>query len=356
MNTITKCLVVALLTAPACSSDVDDLSSGKLDHAGSAGVAGATPQTGGTGARSGSSGAGGEAGAGAAGSGGMGGAAGATAGASGSSGSAAAGTAGTDGAGGSAAGAAGSAGAGLGGAAGSSPAGAGGAAGTTTGGAGGAAGATTAGTGGVSGSTAGTAGSSGSAGTGGSPPTCGNGVVEVGEECDLTGIPPAGAPPCNPTTCRRDCTGELRYRDAPSGACFFVANANTGPSSTYTWAEANTACTSLGAHLATFEDAALRSRIAARNWDNGQLWVGGKQDAGSFAKKADEGWFWQTPTGPIAIAPSAWRNGEPNDGISLPFDNGNQDCAHVYPTDDFRLDDVGCNTKRPALCVTSPKQ
>lgn len=357
MNALAKSLLAALLAVPACSPSVDDLSSGT---AMTAGAAGAITQTGGRAGQAGAAGAvagagganGGTAGTGGAAgtSSGFGGnaaggnAAGGLAGIAGASGSVASGSAGTS-TGGADAGGAGASGTDAGGAT------AGGASGTSAAGAGGAAGTSAAGSGGTAGSSAG-ASAGGNGGGGGSPAACGNGLIDVGEECEPAF--PAGGPPCDPITCRRDCVGEQRYRDSITGACFFVARGADGNATNATHTEASALCISLTAQLATFEDDALRGRVAKQKWNSDQLWVNARQNAKDFGAKADDGWTWQTPAGPIAIAPSTWRSGEPNDGGSPFLENGNEDCGQAFPKDDLRLNDQGCNTKRSAICVASP--
>lgn len=390
-------VVGTLLASSACSlGGVDDLSGGApggggvAGGAGSVSVAGAAGRAGGSsgqsgatlaGGRSGASGDGGAGKAGALGAGAQGGAAGAAGanaqagmagaggvdpqggggGASGSSagtGGAVGGTAGQSGASG-ASGSGGKAGAsgsgGLGGTSGSGgkagTGGSGGKAGTSgSGGVGGAAGATGGGGGTTGGGNGGA--TAGSGGSGGSPAVCGNGEVEIGEECDGPPIVGGGIT-CDQATCLVNCESSGGVRDGQTDKCVFRLKNNT---QTYTWDAAVTGCLVMGGRLATFEDAQLRARLAPSFGGGGTTyWVGARQKgAPAGLGGEDEGWTWWAEMGNVAVLPEAWRAGEPDDHVS--GENGEEDCGRASVTNNLKITDEPCSEQAFALCVIAPKQ
>ncbi len=218
------------------------------------------------------------------------------------------------------------------------------------GGTGGAAGATggSGGAGGAAGSGGTTAGSGGS---GGPSPVCGNGEVEIGEECDGPSV--AGSIGCDLSTCRVNCSSSGGTRDSQTDKCLFRLNGNDQK---HTWDAARIGCLAQGGRLATFDDAQLRSRVAPTFGGGGTTyWVGARQKPGHGGSGGeDEGWVWQTEQGDVALLNEAWRAGEPDDGQS--GEDAWEDCGLASSTNNLKLGDAPCNEKNFALCVISAKK
>lgn len=188
------------------------------------------------------------------------------------------------------------------------------------------------------------------------PPVCGNGVVEAGEECDDgnlidtdrcrvgcvwarcgDGVVRTGVEECDDgnmlendgcsSTCLPCSGGSARFSWALNGHCY------TRHDGLVTWAAARDACTSVRQHLVTFELAAENDVVNATLGTGANHWIG-------FSDLAAEGtWAWVTGQ-PVIY--TKWAAGEPNDW------GGNEDCAEMYV--DGVWNDLNCGDARPYLC------
>ncbi|KAM6894301.1 ladderlectin-like [Lycodopsis pacificus] len=107
-----------------------------------------------------------------------------------------------------------------------------------------------------------------------------------------------------------------------------------------TWASAEKNCVSLGGNLASvhslLEYRGIQKIIQDKSHASGSTWIGGS-DA-----EEEKKWFWSDGT---LLTYSNWCRGEPNNG------GGNQDCIQMNFSGGKCWDDVGCNYKKPSVCV-----
>ncbi|MFO0748318.1 MAG: lectin-like protein [Myxococcota bacterium] len=154
---------------------------------------------------------------------------------------------------------------------------------------------------------------------------CGNRVVEAGETCDDGND--VGGDGCEPD-CHLPCddtSGADRAWLAASGACYSLYESDLD------WADSEARCAAAGGHLASIGDAAEAAVIAGLGLS--EVFIG-------LSDAAVEGtWTWSSGE---AYSYTHWAGGEPNDA------GGNEDCGALRK--DGLWNDVNCAGLAPALC------
>lgn len=177
---------------------------------------------------------------------------------------------------------------------------------------------------------AGGTGGGGAGGAGGAITPCGDGAVEVPEQCDDGNTAPGdGCSACKvdfdfvcfgaPSQCFRGTKNVL------TGRCFFI------PTVKHTWVDAVSACEGYGGKLA---------RIFDQNDQNAAGDIIRMEDVFISANdKTLEGSFTWITGEPVTFA--AWLAGQPDDLMG-------EDCAVIEPLDGWN--DVFCTATKPFLC------
>lgn len=184
------------------------------------------------------------------------------------------------------------------------------------------------GTGGQGGTGGGTS-SSGMGGAGGGP-TCGDGILSVGEECDDQNMIDGDG--C--ALCLVECSGPGEFVDPTTHHCYRLY------ADTKSWSVADATCTAEGFTLAAISSAPEQTLIAAHLVVNTNTWVGGND-------LLAEGLFlWSN--GEI-FGFTSWDAGEPND-------NNGEDCMKLDGNSApiGRWDDNDCNDSHRYLCERAP--
>jgi hypothetical protein len=161
-------------------------------------------------------------------------------------------------------------------------------------------------------------------GAGGFRATCGDGVIDPGEECDDKGSSSHGC-----TRCKVDCTETGAFKDPATAHCYWI------PDVSQSFYESNVTCQlPPGGRLATVTSAAELSVIASHI--EGSAWIGASAlGNGDLAWLDGEPWEY-----------TAWAPGEP----SLV---GKKLCVKLGgPPVLFAMDD--CALPRAALCERGP--
>ena len=162
---------------------------------------------------------------------------------------------------------------------------------------------------------------------------CGDAIVDAGEECDDGNL-------LDGDGCQADCTlpcgaglgANLTNLSPTDGACFLAFD---GPS---TYAEAEAACVALGGQLATISDAAENAAIVAILPGAGDgAWIG-------FNDRATEGDYIWAIGDPVTY--TNWADWEPNDS------GGNEDCAQIYGNGLWN--DAYCTNRYGYFCELQP--
>ncbi len=177
---------------------------------------------------------------------------------------------------------------------------------------------------------------SGGSGTGGSGATgsyCGDGVIDMGEECDdADEVPDDGC-----TQCIVDCPGGPQSIKHPQTFhCYrFFENQMA-------WTSARDACVALGegwalVALSTIEE---RDAVADVVTAASQNWVGGndREEEGKFVWSNGEPWTYGS-------GPPFWQFGQPDSA-------NNSDCVSV--SGDGQGDDSSCSSQRSYSCEHTP--
>jgi len=163
---------------------------------------------------------------------------------------------------------------------------------------------------------------------------CGDGIVNLAEECDDANADDADG-------CANSCTVQCAsgwIKNATNKHCYrhFETNEN--------WPDAKNACAPMGAdhYLATLSTLDEVSFIAAAFSQN-DVWIGGHDrfDEDKFEWITGEPWTYQNDKSP-------WDGGEPNNGGII----GQEDCVEIYP--DAKFNDEDCDTKQDYLCESTP--
>jgi hypothetical protein len=195
------------------------------------------------------------------------------------------------------------------------------------------------------------------------PSTCGNGIVEDGEDCerdqlvecttscgtrasvscsDDCRIPPPDDCPTSVEVCNGqddDCNGRP---DDGTGACpdceVFVFGSHVYHlCGGQPWLEASTTCRSRGMHLVTIDDDAENEAVSstAAALAAGGWWMG-------YNDRAEEGtWVWDGPSPTVPY--DSWAPDQPDDG------SGNEDCGQLLFFGTFWNDD-DCAREFPYVC------
>jgi len=156
--------------------------------------------------------------------------------------------------------------------------------------------------------------------------SCGNGVIEPGEECD-------GGPGCT-ANCylKRPCTEPGAYSSPINGHCYFVDN------NSVSWSTANSSSCPAGTHLATLADIAETEAGLAAD-------VGNVNDAWIALKAASTlgQYSWQQPSSEAFNSRRyhGFAGAEPNES-STP------NCVRVVDAAGWK--DASCNNSYDALC------
>jgi cysteine-rich repeat protein len=184
--------------------------------------------------------------------------------------------------------------------------GAGGAATTGAGGSGAGTGAGSVSAGGMGGGVSATS-VGGTGGGGGSQnPFCGDGTIDVSEECDDGNT--ASGDGC--VACTVECAAAGEFEDPDTHVCYWHL-----PGPGFDWAGASAACNVWGGYLATVTTAdeleLIRSHVTVRSW------LGGNELA------AEGTWVWHNGE-PWSF--EAWLTGEPNNA----FGTKDEDCLELY--------------------------
>jgi cysteine-rich repeat protein len=168
-------------------------------------------------------------------------------------------------------------------------------------------------------------GAGGSAGAGGSPGTCGNGVLEDGEECDdANALPGDGCTGCVA------CKGEGDFLDPESWHCYtYVTGAKKS------WSEARAACKARGGDLAAISTPGEHDFLEPKTTTD--AWLGGTDEVTECVFEWSNGEPWYPN----------WYAGEPNDFLN------EEDCVSLYGSGKFR--DVDCQIALDYLCERVPQ-
>lgn len=165
-----------------------------------------------------------------------------------------------------------------------------------------------------------------SSGTGGHHATCGDGVLDPGEECDDKNT--SADDGC--TKCKVDCDEPKSYKDPESSHCFWVL---TGKMSFF---EGSLMCQpSTGGQLATVTSAQELELIDSKI--GGPVWIGAS-DLGPTGTLA---WLDEEPWG---FAP--WGPGEPS--------HGGKDHCVVLDGEPLRFGMSDCELAQKVLCERGP--
>ena len=173
----------------------------------------------------------------------------------------------------------------------------------------------------------GTSASSTSSGAGGHGPTCGNGVLDSGEECDDKNAKDDDG--C--TGCIVDCSEPKAFKDPKSRHCFWVLSDKTS------FVDGSMACQpSTGGQLATVTSAQELKLLDAHV--GGPVWIGASDlgpPAGTLAWLDKEPWGF-----------ASWGPGEPS--------HGNKDHCVLLDGEPLRFGMSDCSIAQKALCERAP--
>jgi cysteine-rich repeat protein len=175
----------------------------------------------------------------------------------------------------------------------------------------------------------------GGAGTGGTPDPCGNGIIDVAEECDDANSDPTDG--CD--ACQVPCDGVSEFEDPATHACYALLPGST-------WAAGVDACKAWGGHLATVTSQPELDFV--RTFVTNNVWIGGNAIA------QEDVWIWDDGE-PWSFAP--WNAGEPNNAGGL--DAGvDEDCLELYHVpanqDPVGFADDTCTHVQPPVCERDP--
>lgn len=159
--------------------------------------------------------------------------------------------------------------------------------------------------------------------------TCGDGIVQPGEQCDGPGTAPGGT--CD-ASCKITftCNGSGEFEDAASKHCYKIFTQAA------MWSSAQAACAAWGGYLAVVdsdgENALIKNHMGADTWIGG--WEGGLNDGTTV---------WESPV--VDCSYKNWKSGEPNDA--------NKDCVSIHNNDSLWYDD-DCTGSKDYACEKAP--